>query len=360
MPELYRLRFDPDKLALAERYGADERTERAVRRALAWLVSQQEPDGSWDPVRHGAGKETYTLGKDRNGAGAHARSGITALALLAFLGAGHTHKHDGPYRSNVAAAVDFLVRSQAPQGHLAGRARVYEFMYCHAMATLALAEAYGMTGDPALEVPVRRAVGFTLSAQDPRGGGWRYRPGDPGDTSQLGWQLMSLRSARLAGIAVPADTFTKAERFLKNVRAGGYGGLASYRPGEPVSPAMTAEALVCRQLLGESISTDTLREADAFILQHRPGTGEDNLYFWYYATMALYYQQGEAWATWNRALKEHLLAMQADAGSWPSNTTWGSYGGTVYSTATATLCLEVYYRYLPMYVAVPETNSVFR
>ncbi|RMG04925.1 MAG: hypothetical protein D6741_00265, partial [Planctomycetota bacterium] len=167
-----------------------------------------------------------------------------------------------------------------------------------------------------------------------------------------------------AGIPVPADTFTQAERFLKNVRAGGYGGLASYRPGEPISPAMTAEALVCRQLLGESISTETLREADAFLLQHRPGTGENNLYFWYYASMALYYQQGEAWNTWNRALKDHLLAMQSttgeSAGSWPANTTWGGYGGTVYTTATAALCLEVYYRYLPMYVAIPETNSVLR
>ncbi|RMF93373.1 MAG: hypothetical protein D6741_13760, partial [Planctomycetota bacterium] len=202
VPELYRLRLDPDKLALAKRFGADEETEQAVRRALAWLASHQEADGSWNPIRHGGGKETYTLGKDRGGAGAQAQTGITALALLAFLGAGHTHRHDGPYRRNVAAAVDFLVRSQAPQGHLAGGARVYEFMYCHAMGTLALAEAYGMTGDPELERTVRRAVAFSLSAQDPRGGGWRYRPGDPGDTSQMGWQLMALRSARLAGIPV--------------------------------------------------------------------------------------------------------------------------------------------------------------
>ena len=60
-----------------------------------------------------------------------------------------------------------------------------------------------MTGDVRLREAVQRAVAYTVAAQDPYGGGWRYRAGDPGDTSQLGWQLMSLKSAELAGIPIP-------------------------------------------------------------------------------------------------------------------------------------------------------------
>ena len=78
-----------------------------------------------------------------------------------------------------------------------------------------------------------------------------------------------------------------------------------------------------------------------------------NLYSWYYATMALYHRQDAMWDDWNRALQDALLATQnrsgSLAGSWDPDTEWGSYGGRVYSTAMATLCLEVYYRFLPLY-----------
>jgi hypothetical protein len=33
------------------------------------------------------------------------------------------------------------------------------------------------------------------------------------------------------------------------------------------------------------------------------------------------------------------------AGSWSPDGLWGGYGGRIYSTALATMCLEVYYRY---------------
>ncbi len=83
-----------------------------------------------------------------------------------------------------------------------------------------------MTHDPRLEKPVRRAIAYTVASQDPRGGGWRYRPGDPGDTSQLGWQLMALKSAELAGIPMPASTRSGIIRFLQSVSSG-----TTRRPG---------------------------------------------------------------------------------------------------------------------------------
>lgn len=363
LPAAYRLRVDPDRLELARRYGADEATERAVGAALGWLARAQSADGSWEPVRYGGGREEFVLDEDRNRAGSRAETGITGLALLAFLGAGHTHR-DGEYREVVQRGLQFLVGRQADDGNLGGLAQTYEFMYCHGMATLALGEAYGMTGDAALRPVVRRAVAFTVQAQDRRSGGWRYRPRDPGDTSQMGWQLMALRSARLAGFGVPSSSEILARRFLESVSGGRTGSLSAYRPGEPVSPAMTAEAWVCRQTIGDTLSSQALHEATAFLLQHRPGVEKDNFYFWYYGTLALFYTQGPDWDRWNRALKSRLLELQIedgpDAGSWPSDTVWGCYGGTIYTTSLATLCLEVYYRYLPMYVASPSADARWR
>ena len=107
-----------------------------------------------------------------------------------------------------------------------------------------------MTHDEQLREPVQRAINYTLRAQDPVGGGWRYRPGDAGDTSQLGWQLMVLKSGDLAGIPIPESARQGIIRYLRSVSSGKYGGTASYRPGEQTSRTMTAEALVCWQFLG--------------------------------------------------------------------------------------------------------------
>ena len=106
----------------------------------------QSEDGRWDASRFGAGIERAVLGQDRGGAGADADSGITALALLAFLGAGHSHT-EGDYQTTVAKGLEFLMRGQSADGHLASETSLYAQMYCHSMATFALAEALAMTGD---------------------------------------------------------------------------------------------------------------------------------------------------------------------------------------------------------------------
>jgi hypothetical protein len=355
--------------------GGSDETEAAVEAALAWLAQNQNEAGHWEARRHGAGQERWIDGHNRQGAGAEADTGVTGLALLAFLGAGYTHLH-GDYQDCVAAALEYLMDVQAPSGHLAGSADPYAFMYCHGMACLALSEAYAMTGDHSLEPAVRRGVGYTLSAQHPQTGGWRYRPGELGDTSQLGWQLMALTSAEHAGVAVPERNYLLAATFLESVASGPSGGLASYRPHERPTRSMTAEALVCRYLLaaraaaaGQAsqpgprfvLSPAAEREAAAFILQELPGTSQDNVYYWYYGSMAMYQLGGEPWRRWNEAMTATLLARQRRAGhlagSWDPDRVWGSHGGRVYSTAMSTLCLEVYYRYLPLYRLAHHARS---
>jgi hypothetical protein len=92
-------------------------------------------------------------------------------------------------------------------------------------------------------------------------------------------------------------------------------------------------------------------EAAEYLLNNLPGDGEVNFYYWYYATLAMYHVGGPAWETWNarmtRTLTSSQVAESVAAGSWEPNGVWCGYGGRVYSTALATLCLEVYYRYNP-------------
>jgi hypothetical protein len=345
---------------VAESHGGTAETEAAVKAALKWLADNQAADGRWDPRAHGAGKETSVLGRDRQSAGSHADAAVTGLALLAFLASGHTHL-DGPYREDVRRALEYLIRTQASDGSLAGQAAPFEFMYCHAMAACAMSEAYGMTRDGRLREPVRRAVAYSIAAQDPVGGGWRYRPGDSGDTSQLGWQLMSLKSAELAGIPIPDATRQGIIRYLRSVSSGKFGGRASYRPGEQATRSMTAEALVCWQFLGLPRQHPAGNEAGDYLLDELPGEGQSNSYYWYYATLGMYQLQGDHWRRWNDALRAAVVGRQVKegplAGSWSTDDLWGSYGGRVYTTALAALTLEVYYRFLPLYGLVAPAEA---
>ena len=353
LPKIYRLRVSADRSKLALRNGATARSEAAVRDALKWLTDNQNADGRWESHKHQGGREQHIAGHNRFNAGIRADTGVTGLSILALLASGHTHK-DGPYRKNVRQGLEFLLAQQRPDGSLAGESTHYAAMYCHAMAAFALSEAYAMTHDPRLEEPVRRAVGYTLAAQNPSGGGWRYVPSNPGDTSQFGWQLMALKSAELAGIPIPSETRWRMHHFLKSVSSGENHGLAAYRPGQPPSRSMTAEALTCRQFLGMAPASATGLEAGDYILGQLPGEGQANFYYWYYATIGMYQLQGTHWDRWNKALRTTLVESQSSSGplkgSWDPNTVWGGYGGRVYTTALGTLCLEVYYRFLPMYV----------
>lgn len=363
IPEAYKLRVAPDRPRLAQQQGASSESERSVKLALKWLAANQESDGRWSASRHGGGFETKTAGRDREGAGARADTAMTGLSLLSFLASGHTHR-GGEYDTTVRRGLEYLIRVQRSDGGLGGSAASFEYNYCHAMATLALSEAYGMTGDSALEGPVRRAVGYTLANQNASTGGWRYNPWDSGDTSMLGWQWMVLKSAELAGIPIPEKTRNGVIRFLGTVTSGAHGGLAAYRQGEAATRPMTAEALLVRQLLGVSNESPAAREAGKYILEQLPGQGEDNVYYWYYGTLAMYQMQGPYWDQWNEALQRRLVSTQRTegpaAGSWDPDRIWGGYGGRIYSTALSALSLEVYYRYLPLYLQADPSDPLAR
>ena len=421
-PATYRLRDAQVRRQAAARFGGTRESEAAVERSLRWLNAMQSPEGYWDAARFGSGQvKTDENGTFRDYAGRDADTGVTALVTLSFLGAGYTHE-TGRYAMTVDNALAWLIAQQGEDGNLSGGARRYARNYCHAMATYALAEALGMqkdivtapivepdvlaaghmlsqaassslmtqTGllpfvpvavtdglayyraerlayalrkvdDIALRSAVLNAVRYSISQQDPESGGWRYEFGQEGDVSMFGWQLMSLKSARIAGLEINATVNRRMVRFINSVRQGDEGGLFGYRrsvpvngrPSEPVTPIMTAEALFCQQMLGYPRDTPANRESVAYLLQNTPKLSELNMYYWYYGTLAMYQYGGQPWDEWNRIVRDTLVSEQRTtgplAGSWDPKGPWGRYGGRLYSTALSTLTLEVYYRLLPLY-----------
>ena len=326
--------------------GGGPETERSVTLALDWLARHQSPNGGWDG-------DNFDDRCGRCGGNQKVTTdiAITGLSLLCFLAADHTHVKDGPYREVVSNGVRWLLSRQTSTGSLMGG----ESMYSHGIATIALAEAYGMTEDRMLAEPLEDAVDYIYKARNTSVGGWRYRPGQVGDTSVMGWLVMALKSCEKAGIEVPPEAFDVGRQWLRLVHRRAEPGLYAYQPGRDVTPAMTAEGMFVNQLLGLRRFDRRMLGSAAYILRHPPRWEPDaNTYYWYYATLALFLHQGPAWEQWNEAVKSVLLARQHTsgprAGSWDPDGRWASVAGRVYQTAISTLTLEVYYRYLPLYV----------
>ena len=328
IPKIYQPRLEPDRFAQAQRIGASAASELAVERAIDWLTRHQDDDGRWDagiaryadgaPVK---GDDDFTVhcppGETCFGECAYweADTALTGLALLTYLGAGYTHV-DGRYADNVGRGLDFLLSQQKPDGDLRGRSKVVG-MYCHAMATLALCEAYALTGDARLRGPVERAVAFMVSARAADGMAWRYAPGAPaGDTSILGWVVMGLKSAKEIGIPIPEESSVRRGTllWLEKVATGNAKGLARYQPSEPVTATMTAEAWVCRQFLGVGGPGPASSEAADFLQEHESDRGPSNMYYWYYATLALYQHGGEPWSRWNGRLRDKIVGLAKQHG----------------------------------------------
>jgi hypothetical protein len=334
--------------------GGTKDTEVAVAAALNWFYRHRNPSGSWSLSRFAS----HCSGNPCTGPGAaDSDSAATALAVLPFLGAGETHKSKGPYQETVKQALFFLTRRQTGNGDLSGGTG--HQMYAHALATLALCEAYGMTKDPKIGDAAQRAVLFIEAAQNKSSGGWRYVPGDPtgGDTSVLGWQIMALRSAQLAGLAVDTLTMENAKKWLASCSKGYQHGQYSYQPFKDATPAITAIGMLSWQYLGMRADDPAMVESKQYLLQHLPENGTRNTYYWYYGTQAMHNLLGSGWDTWNRQMRRALVRTQCRegcaAGSWdpeiPSLDAWSEQGGRIMTTAFSTLSLEVYYRYLPLY-----------
>ena len=139
------------KAVLLGKYGGDKLTEDAVQRALAWLKRNQRPDGSWSLV-----------GPYSDGGHSENMVAATAMALLAFQGAGHTHQ-EGEYMAVVEKGFNYLLRMQDREGLFSNReVPAFHLLYSHGQATIVVCEAYGMTRDSRYRAAAERAVRFCV------------------------------------------------------------------------------------------------------------------------------------------------------------------------------------------------------
>lgn len=332
-----------------KREGGSEASEKAVALALKWLANHQMSDGGW------SFDHTQAQGCDGQcrdpGKFAQARNAATGLALLPFLGTGQTHKDSKRYKAVIHNGLQFLVNNMRATSMGGALNEPGGMMYSHGIATIALCEAYAMTQDRNLAAPTRAALTFICAAQDPVGGGWRYQPRQKGDTSMVGWQLMALKSGHMAGFEIPASTTYKASLFLDSVQSGGGAAYGYLEPGQ--GTATTAIGLLCRMYLGWKRDNPVLQRGVLAVA--KTGPSPNNFYYNYYATQVLRHWEGEEWENWNRQMRDQLVHSQAkqghEAGSWfvSGGDLGAPTGGRLYCTAMATMILEVYYRYMPIY-----------
>ncbi len=306
----------------------------SLDRGLEHMAAKQRADGSW-----------------------FENNAVNALALLAFMGQGHTPGR-GPYRDVLERGKQYLLASQNDDGFIqttpgAGGGS----MYIHALSTLALAEMYGMDFDPKTELALRKAVDLIVRAQSPSGG-WRYAP-QPGDQdmSVTVMQVVALRAANNAEVPVPAATIEKAIGYVRTCAAAGGG--FSYTAGAGATPQMAAAGTLSLQLLGQ-YGDERLGPALEYLAKIPVAWGGGGVgffyYFHYYAIQAQYQAGGKWWTNWHPQVRELLLTKQNADGSWDgppdaSHEVNASLVGPdkIYSTAMACLVLEIYNHYLPAY-----------
>jgi RNA polymerase sigma factor (sigma-70 family) len=301
-------------------------TEDGVAAGLQWLARQQR-DGHW-----------RLDGTHRNDIAA------TAFALLPLLAAGEKPGRTDilhPYGRAVERGLKFLLRQQKDDGAFAGD------MYAHALATRTVCLAYERTSDPALKAPAQRALDYIVKAQH-EGGGWRYSPGQPGDTSVTSYQVSALAAGRRAGLTVPDETLTRAGKFLDQVATPDRSGY-SYVPNSQPSFNMSAAGQLCRLELGAKADNkglvawaDSLRQ-EALLKKEKL-----DLYYLHYATRAMRGRGGDDWKRWEEIVRQIVLQRQeqdvrtSEAGSWPPDE--GGVGkacGRLMATSLALMTLQL-------------------
>jgi len=340
---------DPElRSTILRREGGTSLTEAAVARGLAFLSRHQNQDGSWS--LHAFHRSPACNGQCTGAGGVTSDTAGTALALLPFLGAGQTHLQ-GLYAEAITKGLKWLVEHQGEDGDLqgAGGGR----MYAHGLATIVLCEALHLSRDEQLRGPAQSALDFVVRAQHYEGG-WRYRPGEPGDTSVVGWQLMALQSGKAAQLYLSPEPFKLAGHYLDRAQTDKIGSRYAYQPNGRPTHVMTAEALLCRQYLGWPRTHRGLRAGVKYLLEkHPPDARTPNVYYWYYATQVMHHIGGKSWYRWNLRMRQVLTETQEtrghQAGSWAPRGNFSSQGGRIFMTSLAVCTLEVYYRHLSLY-----------
>lgn len=318
-------------------------TEDEAERGMGWLARNQEPDGRWDSLKFGARTK--------------ADLAQTSLALLAHLGAGYTDL-DGKYKDNVRRGLDWLGKAQRADGAFVEPGEREPDGLSHALAAIAMTEAFGMTEGKERKESAAKAVAYSVRAHQ------AFAHGAPSDFGRAAGSktpdlltslffLLQLKSAKLSGLSVEIPPFEGLLRFVRGLhdpKTGDYRLAAELPP----SPRATLAACLCLANLGEP--EERLAPAvKSALARYGPATADQensDVLFNYLATMAAFQGGADIFPSWNASMRDPIVGAQrkedSARGSWDPSGEWRD-GGRVLATVLNCLCLEVYYRYLPVY-----------
>ena len=354
----------PPPFVVREHYQHDG-WRKPIENGLYWLAQHQDADGSWDAdgfdnhcpkgdrCSGPAGWQAHGSGDRRrreHAPGVEADAGLTGLVLAAF--ANTTKKRWGvPYRANMRAAAQYLVANQREDGYLGGNAANEARMYCHAFATYGLATANDdkHIGHPykGFDLPsaIRKGMNYIDQTMFCEG---RRSPGEDSDAylSVVACQLLALSAAVEADVGVPDQLIERWRPSLKQTLSR-RNILASQRlwpPSSDATPSMAALALFCNRYVSLRTTIPASAEPIQLLRSHSPERSPRDLHYLFFGTVAMGWYGRSDWGSWYASLTNALVAEQHvrwhAAGSWDPNGRWGAYGGRIFSTVVAVLCLQ--------------------
>ena len=349
-----------ERLDKLRQNGGSPECEAAVSRALEWLKTKQNPDGSW---------------------GKQYKAAMTGMALLCYLGRCETPESPF-YGDNVTKGILYLIElsKKNDYGMIAENIKENGATYEHGIATYALGEMYtlarlGSKSLPGMRDSFEKGVELIIKNQKSQGG-WgyggkgdiAYNPEGGSDLSVTGWQYQALKAAKHTGLKIPklASSIALTMKYLESQQTKD-GGIGTTNRDQPYNQwNLTATGVLGLQTLGKG-KTSVIDKGIKFLRTFTTAEPLDwnkncNLYCWYYYTQAFFQKGGDDWKFYNEMLLPQLLTNQAPDGSWKQERS-NNIGGAgnmeagIYKVTLCTLQLEVYYRYLK--VADRDEESFF-
>jgi hypothetical protein len=364
--------------------------DASVMRALRWLKTKQNTDGSW-------------------GTEGQFKTALTGMAILTYLAHNEVPDDATEFGPVTRRAIQYLVESLGSGEYFREKDGNN---YSHPIGVYALGEAYAMTMNPLVKSAVERAVQPLIRGQN-AWNGWEYKMASTArtDNSYSGWCAQAIKAVHAAGIDVPGldACYEKAKRAFDSVyRGDGQFMYQSESGGNPNGhPAETAIATLCMQLL-EQFADPKVKAAMRYMdgctydfehWENQPWGGGGNnpspVYYWYYLTQAKFQEGGPTFLAWHKVFLPELQRRQQilkgetkesgyqdltgryrDIGWWDSPSkgeayrsnkgglpcTWWSNGAAeqgstsldcrIMDTTLCALQLMVYYRFLPASQAV--------
>lgn len=325
-------------------------SELVLDRNLNWLKVTQQPDGSWVPTR---------------------KVSMTALALLVYLGRGETPMSK-EYGEAVTRAIVYLVNvAMKNGGKLADDIKDKHWPYEHAIATLALAEAYAICRPLDINIPklkgVTKLAGDWILDHQHQSGSWDYgydMGGDRGgDVSIAMWHVQALRACAMTGLWKPdlyADSVRSALVYVKGRQSPNGGvGYGSPNPSGENGFTLTGAGMYAYQMWYQGDDA-VVRKGAKYIRKHtrfKYNSEHADLYRHYYHSLALKHRGGADWVGYNKLLGRQFIEQQSEEGFW-KNVGGGakimgvatSYSGASemsrhYRSCLCALILQVPYRY---------------